>query len=633
MIGVEEQAVSQQTETPVDAKPEADVRRIPRLLIVDDVLENREILLRRFQRKGFHAIGAEGGSAALALLERETFDAVLLDVMMPDMDGIEILHRIRTFHSQSALPVIMVTAKSQSEDIVVALAAGANDYLTKPVDFAVALARVNVQIDRKFAEDQAVEARQALQYANRDLERRVAERTANLQEVNQRLQGEISQRERTEAKIQYLAYHDALTGLANRLLFREQLEQALVDCQASGQGLALLFLDLDGFKVINDTLGHSVGDAFLRSVANTLRDGLPEARAIGRLGGDEFAIIHLAADPADGAAALAATVVRLITRPHEVDGHELVTGVSIGIAVAPLDGSVPEQLLQRADLAMYRAKQDGRGSFRFFEPAMDAEEQARRQIELDLRSAVTHGQFAVHYQPFMNVATGEVTGVEALVRWNHPTRGLLMPARFISLAEETGLIVPLGEWVLRKACSDAAHWPANVKIAVNLSPVQFASGSLVTTVVQALAASGLRPDRLELEITESVLLARTDANLAILNQLRQLGVCIVMDDFGTGYSSLSCLHQFRFDKVKIDQMFVRNLPRTDDSRAIVRAVTGIGSSLGMSTTAEGVETEAQLNFLREHGCDEVQGFFFSEPQPAAEIDSIFARRRKGVQAA
>ncbi len=611
-----------------------DDRRVPRLLIVDDVLENREILLRRFQRKGFEVEGADGGASALALLERERFDAVLLDVMMPDMDGIEILSRIRKRHSQSALPVLMVTAKTQSEDIVTALAAGANDYLTKPVDFAVALARVNVQIDRKFAEDEAVEAREALQFANLDLERRVAERTANLQELNTRLQGEITQRERTEAKIQYLAYHDALTGLANRLLFREQLERAITDSAAGGQGVALLFLDLDGFKVINDTLGHSTGDAFLKSVANVLRDGVPEARAIGRLGGDEFAIIHMANDAANAAATLADTVVRLITKPHQIEGHELVTGVSIGIAVAATDGNTPEQLLQRADLAMYRAKHDGRGSFRFFEAAMDAEEQARRQIELDLRSAVAHGEFIVHYQPFINVANGDVTGVEALVRWRHPTKGMLMPARFISLAEETGLIVPLGEWVLRKACSDAAKWPDHVKVAVNLSPAQFAAGSLVTSVVQALAASGLRPSRLELEITESVLLARTEANLAILNQLRALGVCIVMDDFGTGYSSLSCLHQFRFDKVKIDQMFVRNLPRTEDSRAIVRAVTGIGSSLGMSTTAEGVETEAQLHFLREHGCDEVQGFFFHEPQPASEIDSIFDRRKQqGVQAA
>jgi diguanylate cyclase (GGDEF)-like protein len=527
----------------------------------------------------------------------------------------------------------MVTAKTQSEDIVLALAGGANDYLTKPVDFAVALARVNVQIDRKLAEDAARQARQALQFANRDLERRVAERTANLLELNQRLQGEITQRERTEAKIQYLAYHDALTGLANRLLFREHLEQALADCLAGGQSLALLFLDLDGFKVINDTLGHSVGDAYLRSIANTLRDGMPQARTIGRLGGDEFAILHMTTDP-NGATAVATTAVELITRPHSVDGHELVTGVSIGIVIAPADGTLPDQLLQRADLAMYRAKHDGRGSFRFFEPAMDAEEQARRQIELDLRSAVAHSQFAVHYQPFVNIDTGEVSGVEALVRWRHPQRGLLLPARFIPLAEETGLIVPLGEWVLRKACKDASNWPSHIKIAVNLSAAQFASGALVATVVQALATTGLRPDRLELEITESVLLARTEANLAILNQLRQLGVCIVMDDFGTGYSSLSCLHQFRFDKVKIDQMFVRNLPRTDDSRAIVRAVTGIGSSLGMSTTAEGVETEAQLNFLREHGCDEVQGFFFSEPQPASAIDAIFGvQQKKDVQAA
>jgi diguanylate cyclase (GGDEF)-like protein len=618
-----------------NASPEADQEppRHPRILVVDDILENRELLVRRFQRNGIEALGADGGVAALTAIEVEHFDAVLLDIMMPDMDGLEILRRIRASHSQSALPVIMVTAKTQSDDIVAALAAGANDYVTKPVDFAVALARVNVQIERKFAEDAAMEAREALQFANRDLERRVAERTANLLELNQRLQSEITQRERSEAETQYLAYHDALTGLANRILFREQLERALTDCAATGQHLAVLFLDLDAFKVINDTMGHSIGDGFLRTIASGLRDGLPNARVIARLGGDEFAIIHVTSDSRKGPAAVAQAVVDIVTRPHNIDGHELFTGVSVGVAVAPEHGMLPPELLQRADLAMYRAKHHGRGGYQFFEPEMDAEEQARRQIELDLRTAVAHTQFVVHYQPFISLDTGQVTGVEALVRWKHPQRGLLLPERFIGLAEETGLIGALGEWVLRRACTDAAAWPSHVKVAVNLSPAQFSNGSLVTTVVQALAASGLRPERLELEITESVLLARTEMNLAILNQLRNLGICIVMDDFGTGYSSLRCLHQFRFDKVKIDQMFVRNLPRTDDSKAIVRAVTGIGTSLGMSTTAEGVETEAQLNFLREQGCNEVQGYLFSEPRPAIEIDALFADEKKREQAA
>jgi diguanylate cyclase (GGDEF)-like protein len=598
----------------------------PRLLIVDDIADNRAILARRFQRRGFDITEAEDGHRALALIKENSYDLVFLDVMMPDIDGLEVLKRIREQHSQVSLPVIMVTAKSQSEDIVHALELGANDYLTKPVDFAVALARANTQVGRKRAEEEVRQANEALREANNDLERRVAERTAKLVSANNQLQREIADRERSEAKVQYLANHDALTGLANRVLLREQLDEALVRVRRSGEALAVLFLDLDGFKTVNDTLGHSVGDALLTHVAGRLRESVEETDKIARLGGDEFAILQLAQEQPNSAAALAQRLIDVIASPCTVEGHQIVVGASIGIA-AVIDAADPdpEQLLKAADLAMYRAKADGRGTFRFFEPEMDARAQARRLLELDLRTALAQSAFELHYQPLVDLRTQAVKGFEALLRWSTPERGRVSPAEFIPVAEETGLIVPIGEWALRQACLEAAKWPEPIKIAVNLSPNQFKSGALVQAVADALAASGLSPARLELEITESVLLEKTDANLTLLNQLRELGVRISLDDFGTGYSSLSYLRSFHFDKIKIDQSFIKDLSEQPESRAIVRAVAAIGGSFGISTTAEGVETDEQVKYLQLEGCTEAQGYLFSPPKPASEVAAILSR--------
>jgi diguanylate cyclase (GGDEF)-like protein len=609
---------------PISRVGEAVAPWRPRLLIVDDTAENRAVLARRFQRRGFVVTEAEGGYRALEQIAQQSFDLVLLDVMMPDLDGIEVLRRIRERHSPVSLPVVMVTAKTQSEDVVQALANGANDYLTKPVDFAVALARANTQIGRKRAEEEVFKANSALRRANEDLERRVAERTAELIETNQQLKTEIAQRERSEAKIQYLAHHDALTGLPNRLLLREQLEEALASVSREGETLAVLFLDLDGFKSVNDTLGHSVGDALLRCIADRLRNALKETDHIARLGGDEFAIIQLSEEQPRGASALASRLIDLISAPCVVDGHHLVIGASIGIVAGGPDFD-PDQLLKNADLAMYRAKADGRGRYRFFEPEMDARAQARRALELELRGALVQGAFELYYQPLVALQSKRVSTFEALLRWKHPQRGFISPAEFIPVAEEIGLIVPLGEWALRQACTEASTWPTDIRVAVNLSPVQFKSGGLVRAVITALGASGLSASRLELEITESVLLEKTDTNLGTLRQLHDLGVRISLDDFGTGYSSLSYLRSFHFDKIKIDQSFIQDLAQGHDSRAIVRAIAGLGSSFGMTTTAEGVETEEQLRCLLAEGCTEVQGYLFSPPRPAAEIRSIIVR--------
>jgi diguanylate cyclase (GGDEF)-like protein len=600
-------------------------QEVPRLLIVDDISDNRSILKRRFERRGFDVTEAESGLVAIDLIEKFPFDLVLLDVMMPEIDGMETLKRIRSRRSASDLPVIMVTAKSESDNIVDALEQGANDYVTKPVDFAVALARVNTQLSRRRAELQVALANQELRRANEDLERRVEERTSRLIDANQRLKEEIADREELQAKSQYLAYHDSLTGLGNRLLFKEQLDEALKDVSVTPHPLAVLFLDLDGFKAVNDTLGHSVGDLLLKSIAAKLRDLLPSTDRIARLGGDEFAILQISSAQPISSTQIAERIIEIVSQPHDIDGHDVTVGASIGVAIARPGEISTENLLKSADLAMYSAKSEGRGTYRIFDPQMDAMVQTRRSLERDMRTALAQGGFELYYQPLVNLQTKRVTAFEALMRWNHKERGAVPPSEFIPVAEDMGLIVQLGEWALRHACMEAVAWPDDIRVCVNLSPLQFSKGNLVSTVVSALASSGLPASRMELEITESVLLEKSERNIAILNQLRKLGVRISMDDFGTGYSSIGYLRSFPFDKIKIDQSFVRDLLVDKGSLAIVRAIASLGVSFGMITTAEGVETEEQMRCLNLEGCIEVQGYLYSKPIEANQVTSVLAR--------
>ncbi|MBL8350231.1 MAG: EAL domain-containing protein [Burkholderiaceae bacterium] len=613
------------TDRPADETRRPTNADKPRLLIVDDIAENREILRRRFERQGFHATEASGGIEALALLDSAKFDLVLLDMMMPDLTGLEVLGRIRARLSAGSLPVIMVTARSQNEDIVEALDLGANDYITKPVDFSIALARVNTQLGRKRAEDKVHQINQELFRTNEALEHRVAERTRDLIQANQQLRSEMEQREKSQATIAHLAHHDALTGLGNRLLFHKQLDDALLHRQRHGGELAVLFVDLDGFKSINDTLGHGTGDAVLKHLAARLKNALREGDRIGRLGGDEFAIIQIGTDQPKEATALATRLIEVVQTPFSIDMQRLVIGASIGIAVAGGDYQDSTQLLRAADLAMYRAKADGRGRFRFFEAELDRQVQERRELEIALRKAVESDALEIHYQPLVNVRTGRISGFEALSRWQDPTRGTVPPSDFIQLAEEIGLIGIIGERVLRRACAEAARWPQHISVAVNLSPAQFQGGQLIATVKEALASSGLAANRLELEITESIFLQGSEANLAVLGQLGELGVKIAMDDFGTGYSSLSYLRSFPFHKIKIDKSFIRDLSTSQSSVAIVRAVCGLARGFGASTTAEGVETDDQLTQIQAEGCTEVQGYFFSKPLPASDVPALLAR--------
>jgi diguanylate cyclase (GGDEF)-like protein len=432
---------------------------------------------------------------------------------------------------------------------------------------------------------------------------------------------DITAQKRVEAEVAHMARHDSLTDLANRTLFMEKIDEALARLRRGGEPFSVFMIDIDRFKGVNDSLGHPVGDALLKAVGQRLRAATRQTDTVARFGGDEFAILQtLAADHKEGAVALANRVLAAVNEPYDLDGHKLAIGTSIGIALAPEDGASADELLKKADLALYRVKSDGRNGFRFFEPKMESDARSRHALESDLRDALAREAFELHYQTIIGFSTRSVSGVEALVRWRHPELGIIPPDRFIPIAEETGLIVPLGDWIIRRACAEAADWPAHIRLAINLSPVQFGKSDLAATVAAALAGSGLAPERLELEITESVLLAQDDHNLETLHRLKRLGVSIVLDDFGTGYSSLTYLHMFPFDKIKIDKSFVHKLSSSAECAAIVCAVIGLGASLGIATVAEGVETGEQFALLRVAGCSQAQGYLFSRPVPAAELD-------------
>jgi diguanylate cyclase (GGDEF)-like protein len=434
---------------------------------------------------------------------------------------------------------------------------------------------------------------------------------------------DVTAQKHAEAEIIHLAHYDALTGLANRVLFMQRVKAAADRCRTQGLCFAVHLLDLDRFKEVNDTLGHVFGDSLLKLVAQRVHAAMRDGDLVARLGGDEFAVLqHIAPNGEFEMADLAERLLKITSEPYSIDGHEVTVETSIGIALAPYHGHEAEQLLKTADLALYRAKSEGRNTYRLFRAEMELEARSRHALEIDLRMALARNEFELHYQPIIDIATKAVCGVEALVRWRHPHRGLVPPDAFIPLAEETGLIVPLGEWVLGTACLDAAQWPAHIVVAVNLSSVQFRRHDLLAVVTGALKNAGLPPARLELEVTESVLLQNNEENLSLLHALRALGVSISLDDFGTGYSSFSYLQRFPFDRIKIDRSFVANLTTRADGIAVVSAVTGLARALDIATTAEGIETEEQLALLQAAGCGQAQGYLFGRPCPKDELDCM-----------
>lgn len=565
----------------------------PRVLVVDDVQDNREILTRRLVRRGFEVVEASGGLPALEAVETQRFDLVLLDIMMPDMSGHEVLRRIRQTRSQAELPIVMVSAKSESADVVACLEDGANDYVTKPVDFAIAFARIQTQISRKQAFDTA-RAEQAA------LETRVEEQRDSLNVSQDRLR--------------FLAYHDALTQLPNRSALREHLGAALA--RSTEEAAVLLFLDLDNFKAVNDERGHEVGDVVLAGVAERLAASIRAPSFAARLGGDEFAIVLEGADAPD-AERVANTLVERLCQPFELDGFACEIGASCGLALlSPAFGDIDEAL-NAADTAMYAAKADGKRGVKVFHPAMLEERRTRRILEMDLRHAVQDGCLELNFQPLFDARTAKLKSFEALVRWHHPTQGTIAPDQFIPLAEETGLIVALGDWVLREACTEAAEWPEDIGIAVNVSALQVGHGEMLPVLINTLAATGLSPSRLELEITESSLLALKPETVGFLRSVQELGVRVSIDDFGTGYSSMSSLQNFRFDKIKIDRSFVQAINGDAKSVAIIKSILELSSKIGVTTTAEGVETSAQLDYITANGCTEAQGFLFAKPMTKA----------------
>ena len=601
------------TQTRVNCGPQDDEAKaapaLPRLLVVDDIDDNREILVRRFQRHNFEVREADCGTTALNLIATDDFDAILLDVMMPDISGLDVLKQLRVDRSPGSLPIIMVTAKRDSADVVEALRLGANDYLTKPVDFAVALARVTAQVERK-------RARQQLEQAN-----------AALKRSNDRLLHEIAQRVRFETKTEYLIHRDALTGLSNRTLLHERLGQAIFRAARHSRWVAVICVDLDNFKIINESLGHGAGDELLRIVAKRLVACVRDTDTVARLSGDEFVILL---DQSQSGVDMVSSVVERIRdaigEQIELHGRFVRVTGSIGVAAHPDDGANADVLLANAEAAMYHAKQAGRNNIQFFKPEFNKASHNKLLLQEELRNALARSEFILHYQPQLDLRSGRIFAVEALIRWLHPISGLRPPAKFIPAAEESGLISAIGDWALREACRQNKAWQREglppIVMSVNVSARQFADEGLVEAVLRALRDSGLEARFLELELTESLIMQDVARAVATMNVLRDLGVQLSIDDFGTGYSSLAALKTFPVARLKIDKSFIDELAANESDRAVASAVISLGQKLNLRVIAEGVETAEQIAFLRQNDCDEIQGYCFSRPVPATDLGKL-----------
>ena len=611
------------------------------VLIIDDTPVNLGVVVNALEDRGYRVIIAQEGEEGLERAEFVLPDIILLDVMMPGIGGFETCRRLKANPLTRDIPVIFMTALADMHSKIVGFSVGGADYITKPFQIEEASARINthyslfaaqkrlaaqnVQLQREVSVRQ--EAEQALQEANDALESRVAERTAELVAANQNLKQQIAERQLAEGQISFMAHHDALTGLPNRALLEDRLNQAIAQARRHPNELVgLLYIDLDYFKVINDSLGHLIGDQLLKETGVRLERSVRESDSVARFGGDEYVVCLAALAESGHAAEAASKILECMNLPFDIDGHELHVSASVGISLYPFDGRDVTTLIREAGTAMYHAKDKGRGNYQFFTAALHDEVQRRMTVTSQLRRALAQNEFSVYYQPQVNMETGEVFSAEALLRWNQPGKAPMSCAEFIGIAEETGLILPIGEWVLRQACAQLRHWHdtgfPDLHIAVNLSARQFFQPDLTAIVAQVLDEFALPPSALELEITESMLMQPSQDNMAVLEALSGMGVQLSIDDFGTGYSNLSYLQRFPIHALKIDRSFVIEIDQHKHDCAIITAIIAMANSLCLKIIAEGVDSEEQVVFLRTRGCQAAQGFFYSQAVPAEAFGEL-----------
>nr|WP_290225195.1 EAL domain-containing protein [Trichocoleus desertorum] len=604
--------VSQAEPTPAD------------ILVVDDTPENLRLLATILSKEGYNVRKALNGTMALTAVQTVQPDLILLDIMMPEMDGYEVCQHLKANSQTARVPVIFLSALNEGLDKAKAFDVGGADYITKPFQVQEVLARVQNQLALRASELKNEEL-------NTQLEARVKERTYQLEITNQELQQQVYERQQLQAELLKMALHDALTDLPNRALFMERLVQSLQQAKTEADyQFAVLFLDCDRFKVVNDSLGHLVGDELLVAIARRLEQCLSPHHTLARLGGDEFAILLTDITNLDSATQIADQILSALAQPFKLARYEVFINASIGITLNHAEHEQPEHLLRDADTAMYRAKALGRGQYQVFDPIMHTKALQLLHLETDLRRAIQQQEFVVHYQPIVALHNHRLMGFEALVRWQHPQQGLLSPATFIPIAEETGLITQIGYWVLREACQQLCQWQANslpdlaLSISVNLSARQVAQPDLVEQIDQILADTQVNPQALKLEITESVIMENPQSASVMFQELRERQIQLSIDDFGTGYSSLSYLHSFPINILKIDRSFVQRLTDSSEGSGLVPLIINIAHSLGLTVVAEGIETAEQLAQLKALGCDFGQGYLFSKPVAVEQATELIA---------
>ena len=602
------------------------------VLIVDDSKLVRSSIREIVELGNMQVTEACNGEEALEAVNNSCPDIILLDVVMPGMDGIEVLQTLRKKYSKLELPIILVTSRGESSEIVQALDFGANDYVTKPIDFDVLWARLSNQLMQK-------QAAEYIRSAQIGLENEVKNRTSELNTTNQQLKKEIEVRLFAENRLQKQASYDQLTGLPNRSLAADRLDQELVKAKRKNSEPCLAFLDLDNFKYVNDTFGHAAGDALLKEAANRLLSCARESDTVARLGGDEFLLILGDDQTSDqsresGIRNIGERIIKSFREPFIIEGHELSITPSVGFAVYPKDGDDSNKLMRHADVAMYRSKHDGKNTYCFYSPEMTVKAKMRMNVESQLRHALEREELSVHYQPIVNSKTGKIVKAEALLRWECDDLGMITPDYFIPIAEETGLIIPIGEWVIKMACRQVKLWRdsgwSDMCVTVNVSACQFQENSnLIETVRKELKRNKLSSDAIQLELTEGVLMKETNHSIEIMRLIDEMGIKLLIDDFGTGYASLSYLQRYNFDSIKIDRSYINNVLSDEQDAKLVKAVIAMANSLGMSVVSEGVESKGQLNFLLEANCEFIQGYYYSKPLGSDEFMSLLNKMPSG----